>query len=104
MKAVYAQQWFEYERGWGSRPDGITLHSSRQKRDAYVEHYNKTYNNKKVVPDCYTRASDTPQLIEVEDDIYKEVLEVERANGDNDAALWKTRAIFNDATKKWEIK
>lgn len=44
---VLKQRWTEHERGWGSRPDGETLHLTREDRDIYVRGYNATY--KKLV-------------------------------------------------------
>ena len=33
---AYAVNWTEHERGWGSRPDGHTLHSTPEVAQAYI--------------------------------------------------------------------
>ncbi len=62
---VYVQNWIESERGWGQRPDGFTIHTSKEDRDEYVEWYNQKFNNKDTVPDEYTRAEGAPIEVEV---------------------------------------
>lgn len=39
MPAAFAVNWTEYERGWGSRPDGHTLHVSKELAEKFVEDY-----------------------------------------------------------------
>lgn len=36
---VYVQLWEESERGWGCRPDGVSLHKSKADCDEYIEEY-----------------------------------------------------------------
>lgn len=35
LATVYCINWTEFERGWGSRPDGHTLHASKRTADVY---------------------------------------------------------------------
>ena len=39
MKKVFVVEWEEYEKGWGTRPDGYSVHTSPAKRDAYKVKY-----------------------------------------------------------------
>lgn len=71
--AVYAVSWTEYERSWGQRPDGVSLHKSREDAEKYISDYDKKFNNEPSVPDCYTKGG-TPKLIEVSKAVYNEVM------------------------------
>lgn len=39
MYCAYKVHWTEYERGWGQRPDGTTLHMNKSAADEYITHY-----------------------------------------------------------------
>lgn len=67
---VVAQDWEESERGWGTRPDGYTLHLTVDDRDAYVKAYYAKHNNLDEAPDCYTRTYGSPKLIDVGPETY----------------------------------
>lgn len=63
MKVV-VQKWEETERGWGSRPDGYSIHPSEEARVRYVTAYWK--NMPDDVPDEYSRPRGTPYEAEIE--------------------------------------
>jgi hypothetical protein len=67
MKAVYAVNWTEYERGWGQRPDGHTLHLTKEDAKQYIDDYWK--RQPKDVPDDYSSPGE-PKLVEVDDSTY----------------------------------
>ncbi len=71
--SVYAVEWTEYERGWGSRPDGVSLHKSKEAAEKYVSDYDKKYNNESSAPDEYTKGG-TPELVEVSKKVHDEVM------------------------------
>lgn len=71
--SVWIQNWEESERGWGTRPDGFTVHVSKAQLEAYVHWYNKTFNNLSEAPDEYTRASGSPIEIEVSKALYDKI-------------------------------
>ena len=85
---VVAQEWEESERGWGCRPDGFTLHLSMDAASAYlrekVEIERKT-NPSGVVPEEYTRPSGAPRPVDINSDVYDELVELKK-NGTN--AMW----------------
>jgi hypothetical protein len=70
-RLVICQDWEESERGWGVRPDGHTLHLSREDHDAYVKGYYATYNNEAEAPGEYTRTSGGPRLVKVAEATYQ---------------------------------
>ncbi len=72
-KTVFVQNWEESERGWGTRPDGWTIHSSLDQLRGYVKWFNKTFNNKDEAPDEYTRTDGEPIEVEVEDGLFKKI-------------------------------
>ena len=73
MLAVYRVDWTEYESGWGHRPDGSTLHASKELANKYI----KDYWDKQPsgpVPYEYTKPGD-PYLFEVDLELLKKVEE-----------------------------
>lgn len=72
-KTVFVQNWEESERGWGVRPDGFTVHTSKQQHIKYVAWYNETFNNQVLVPAEYTRVSGVPIEVEVDDDLFDKI-------------------------------
>jgi hypothetical protein len=76
LLAVYKIVWIESERGWGQRPDGYSLHASKEEADRYIaEHwafYEKRYGTK--TPDEYSYP-DNPELLVVDQATYDEVQE-----------------------------
>lgn len=56
--------WEESERGWGTRPDGCSLHTTMELGKEYVKSYNASLPNQ--VPDSYSRPySGSFHLLEV---------------------------------------
>lgn len=68
--AIILQRWEESERGWGTRPDGYTLHLTNSDRDKFVEAFNKKHNNLPEAPESYTRTTGGPQPVSVVKDGY----------------------------------
>lgn len=60
---VYATQWIESERGWGQRPDGFSLHLTKQNADEYIKAYWDSMPD--AVPDEYS-APGEPREIELD--------------------------------------
>ena len=66
---VFIVSWTEYEKGWGSRPDGTSYHISEEKRDEYIKVREKDAANDKfhdIYPDGFSTVEDS--------DLYKKVL------------------------------
>jgi hypothetical protein len=70
---VICQKWEELERGWGSRPDGFSLHLSFDSLKRYIQGYWDNMPN--TAPDEYSRPDGTPYPVGVSDEVYLEVVE-----------------------------
>ena len=70
MKTLVKCDWTESERGWGMRPDGISLHITSQDQKAFVKEYWDSMPDD--TPDEYSFPGST-SLVEVEDSLYNEV-------------------------------
>lgn len=58
--------WTEYERGWGQRPDGTTLHLNMEEFKAYCEEFDtkeRLRNNSGKVPDEYSTYGDPVETL-----------------------------------------
>ena len=77
----YIASWLEYERGWGQRPDGISIHTSKEN----MEKLNERYGNKNQVkvPDYYSVISSVNK-VNISSSLWKELNEIEQ----KDAFLW----------------
>lgn len=63
---LWVQQWEESERGWGVRPDGYSLHATREDVDMYIAEYTKD-RNPNFVPDEYDRPCGKPYEVDIPD-------------------------------------
>ncbi len=68
---VIVQKWEESERGWGTRPDGFSLHLTEADRQAYIEWYWAGMPNS--APDEYSRPDGTPYKALVDDETFAKV-------------------------------
>lgn len=79
MNVVYCQIWEESERGWGTRPDGhsmhLTLADAEKFRKEYLDHQYEYFESigEKGVPDEYTRPCGEPYQAKVSDELYKQL-------------------------------
>jgi hypothetical protein len=58
------------ERGWGTRPDGYSLHATTKEAEQYIEDYWEKMPDE--VPEEYSRPCD-PKLLEVDEKTHEEV-------------------------------
>jgi hypothetical protein len=73
-----ARFWTESEAGWGTRPDGYTVHRDEETAAKNVAGYwakEKERNPSGRVPAEYTRPSETSAMVEVSQALYDEVME-----------------------------
>lgn len=77
----FIASWLEYERGWGTRPDGISIHTSKEN----MEKLNERYGNKNQVkvPEYYSVISSVNK-VNISPSLWKELNEIEQKN----AFLW----------------
>lgn len=71
-RIVICQKWEESERGWGTRPDGYSLHlTEKDRQDFCKEYWDKM---PKSVPDEYSREDGTAYSCEISEKIYQQVV------------------------------
>ena len=67
MQNIWYYEWEESERGWGTRPNGLSLHSSADAAKAYLKAHWARQPKGPAAPDEYDRTtSDEPRVIQVE--------------------------------------
>ena len=71
MPTVIVQKWEESERGWGTRPDGYSLHKTEADRAAYVKAYWARMPD--GAPDEYSRPDGSPYSAEVDDEAFAKI-------------------------------
>ena len=65
---LYYLAWEESEKGWGTRPDGFSLHVSEEDGRKYVKAYNDSLPS--AVADTYSRpATGTYHIVEVSESL-----------------------------------
>jgi hypothetical protein len=72
---VMCQKWEESERGWNTRPDGFSLHTSYQKLRAFIGQYWDSMPD--VAPSEYSRPDGSPYPIGVSDEVFEALQESE---------------------------
>jgi hypothetical protein len=82
---IVIDTWTEHERGWGSRPDGMSLHLSTADHKAFVDAFNKKHNNLPSAPDEYTTADNHPKVVDVPESLYKRLVDL-KAKGET--GMW----------------
>jgi len=96
-RTAIIQEWLESERGWGQRPDGCSVHLSREDLGTYVEEY--WASMPKEVPSEYSRPCGDAYLAQVDVHTYKQL----RKNNKQEKyglRLWELE--FRKLQKKWE--
>lgn len=69
MKEAYMIPWEESERGWGTRPDGCSLHTSEEESRLFVKEYNDTLPDE--VQDEYSRPAGKVRKVQLADEIHE---------------------------------
>ena len=68
---MIVQEWLESERGWGTRPDGWSLHETEEDLKTYVARYWQLMPD--YVPDEYSRPVGDPVTAEVPQELVDRV-------------------------------
>lgn len=66
-RPVVVQHWAESERGWGQRPDGVSIHRTVADKDAFIKNYWDSLP--KYAPNEYSFPSGT-ELVDVSQENY----------------------------------
>ncbi len=69
---LLCQKWEESEAGWGTRPDGYSIHLNEVSLKAYIDAYLDSMPDE-VQPE-YSRPDGTPYWFEATKDQYEEVI------------------------------
>lgn len=64
-RLALCQVWTESEKGWGQRPDGYSLHLTKEAHERYVRENWGNRDHSKGVPDEYSRPEGEPFLVEI---------------------------------------
>lgn len=94
LEQVVYVGWEESERGWGTRPDGCSLHLGLDNYRKYLEEHWQGMPN--FVPDEYDRPAGEPITITVTKDIYARVEK-------NDGNLRLCQSELHDLREKNKI-
>ena len=68
---VVCQKWEESERGWGTRPDGYSLHLTESSRQAFCQEY--WDKMPQFAPDEYSREDGRPYFVKVTEKVFTEI-------------------------------
>lgn len=105
MPTVVVQKWEESEAGWGTRPDGYSIHLTEEDRAAYCkkfakwqqDYFKKEYGDDRVPPE-YDRICGAPYLAEVDAKVYEELT----ANKKQGLRIWDNKYPGNGGTDGWK--
>jgi hypothetical protein len=73
MNKCILQFWEESERGWGTRPDGCTIHINENFREKYINGVYSYRESSPTIPDEYDRPIGNPIECFVLDDLYEKI-------------------------------
>ena len=73
QRVVIRLDWLESERGWGTRPDGYSLHKTIEDCKQYIKEYWDGMPDE--IPDEYSRPCGETYKVEVPMHVYKKVRE-----------------------------
>jgi len=82
-KTVIMETWTESESGFGQRPDGVSLHLTRDDYDAYVKDF--WHGKGGGAPAIYTREDGNTTVVNVGQKLYNEI-----KNTKNGLRLWES--------------
>lgn len=95
MKTVYLETWTESEAGWGTRPDGVTLHLTREDYQKYVDEYwerEKKSNPSGATPYEYTRQDNNLRMVMISNELFEELSKNQERHG---LRLWQSEFTKN---------
>lgn len=72
---IVVQKWEESERGWGTRPDGWTMHLNPNALRTYLKKLADERASHKEVPDEYSRPCGSSYVMMVDEDTFNQIAE-----------------------------
>ena len=93
MEQAFAFTWTESERGWGTRPDGFSVHVSAEEALQYVERHWASFPSGRA-PDEYDRPdSEKPFGVVLQDAAFARLLKEKKS-----VRLWQNQATIETQT------
>lgn len=98
-KIAVIDSWTETESGWGCRPDGASLHLTKEDYNSYVEKYWKELKERhgESTPNEYSHPDEDLKVVRVSDELYEKI---EKSEGG--LMLWNTK--YNKLKKGGQIE
>lgn len=98
-KIVIIDSWTETESEWGCRPDGASLHLTKEDYNSYVEKYWKELREKhgENTPYEYSYPNESPKLIKVSNELYEEI-----RKSDGGIMVWNSK--YRELKKAGQIE
>lgn len=82
MPTAYVMSWTEFERGWGQRPDGVSLHASPEDFERYVKAFYDRRPKGGPVPDEYEQPDGAePKAVEISAELETALRHAARESG-----------------------
>lgn len=94
LENVILVEWIESERGWGTRPDGYSLHLTKDDSNKYIAEYWNSMPD--VTPDEYSRPEETV-IVKVTNKLYNIIKE-----GENGIRVYNSK--FSEYKKSGDLK
>lgn len=101
MNTAILKTWTESESGWGTRPDGGSLHLTKEDYKKFIDDYWERENERNPsgkVPDEYSRPDNNLKEVYVSKDIYNHLLESKDKFG-----VWILNGQLNKDVKEKNI-
>jgi hypothetical protein len=105
LKEIVFVSWEESERGWGTRPDGCSLHLNANDARKFIDDYWKDMPCR--VPDEYSRPAGKPTSAYVSSDLYKQVKENKlgiRVFAPQLREIYKKKFYYGHKVDGWRIR
>jgi len=82
-KVAIMETWTESEAGWGTRPDGVSLHLTKEDYKSFTKEYWDSQDSV-ATPDEYSREDGNPKVVNVSDELFNKLNE-----SDNGIRVWQ---------------
>lgn len=98
-KIAIIDSWTETESGWGCRPDGASLHLTKEDYNSYVKKYWKELRERygENTPHEYSHPDENPRVIKVSNELYEEI-----KKSDDGIIVWNNR--YRELKKAGQIE
>lgn len=84
MQPAILVRWTESERGWGQRPDGVSLHRSKEAAEQFIKEYwdrMPPRGPNGQVPDEYSFPNNARIVVMVNDELWADIVQDKQRHG-----------------------